>query len=341
MKKNSLELFFLNNWYGKSRWTFLLLPLHWIFVLVSGLRRWWLIKFKQRTPTIPLIIVGNISVGGTGKTPLIIALVKKLQTEGFSPAVISRGYRSQAKHYPYLITNDSTVIDAGDEPLAIFQQTQCPVVIGPTRFDSVSLARDQQGVDIILSDDGLQDYRLGRHLEIAVIDGQRWFGNGWRLPVGPLRESVSRLSSVDICVVNNPSNSAAVENFYPMQIKPCYWVNIQTGKNRELNELSKEQKYHAVAGIGNPQRFYQTLRELDLNFYEQDFPDHYAYNEKDFLFAENAVVLMTEKDAVKCKAFAKPDWYYLVIESVLEQNFWQYFLEKVNSIRVKKVDLSL
>lgn len=339
MKKNSLESFFLRNWYGNSRWTFLLLPLHWIFVSLSELRRLYLIKCKQCTPTIPTIIVGNISVGGTGKTPLIIALVKKLQAEGFSPGIISRGYGSQAMQYPYIVSQDSTAVEAGDEPLTIFQHTQCPVVIGPHRFESISAARDYP-IDVILSDDGLQDYRLGRHLEIAVVDGQRWFGNGWRLPVGPLREPVSRLSSCDMVVANNPAADPLLENFYPMQIKPCYWINLKSGEKRELDELNRQQQFHAVAGIGNPQRFYQTLSQLGLTVVEHDFPDHHSYTEDDFPFAENTIVVMTEKDAVKCKNFSKPNWYYLVVESELDQVFWRDFLEKVNAIQVQKADLS-
>jgi tetraacyldisaccharide 4'-kinase len=337
MKKNSLETFFLDNWYGKSRWTLLLLPFNIIFVLLSHFRRWWLIQFKQRTPTVPVIVVGNISVGGTGKTPLIIALVKKLQAEGFSPGVISRGYGSQAPEYPYLVSKESTAIEAGDEPLSIFQQTLCPVAIGPKRFESISMLRDRK-VDLILSDDGLQDYSLGRHLEIAVVDGQRWFGNGWRLPVGPLREAVSRLSVIDMLVVNNPSKNSLVRNFHSMQIKPCRWVNIKTNKQLSLQDFHPI-GFHAIAGIGNPQRFYQTLKQLDMDFIEHDFPDHHQYNQEDFDFAAEDCVVMTEKDAVKCQSFAKQNWYYLVVEAGLDEIFWQEFMQKVKSIRVQKCTL--
>jgi tetraacyldisaccharide 4'-kinase len=338
MKKNSLESFFLNNWYGKSRWALLLFPLAIIFVLLSTLRKFWLIKFKQRTPTIPTIIVGNISVGGTGKTPLLIALVKKLQAEDLNPGVISRGYGSQAKSYPYLLTENSTAVEAGDEPISIFNQTQCPLVVGPDRMAATSLVRDQN-VMHVLSDDGLQDYGFGRHLEIAVIDGQRWFGNGWRLPVGPLREAVSRLNTVDMVVVNNPSANPPLDNFHKMDIKPVHWVNLKTSEPLQLTALKKT-RFHAVAGIGNPQRFYQTLRELNLDFAGHDFSDHYAYSENDFSFAGDQTVLMTEKDAVKCKGFAKDNWYYLVVEAQLDERFWNEFMERVNAIRVQKVDLS-
>lgn len=334
MKNNSLEKFFLDNWYGKSRWTLLLLPLNIVFVFLSFIRRNYQINFKQRTPTIPVIVVGNISVGGTGKTPLIIALAKKLRTEGYNPGVISRGYTSQAPQYPYQVNQDSTAIEAGDEPLHIFQQTACPVVIGPDRFESISLLR-KQNVDVILSDDGLQDYRLGRHLEIAVVDGQRWFGNGWRLPVGPLREAVSRLSQIDILVVNNPSTQPPIEKFHSMQIKPCHWVKIKTGEALPLNAICSGRIY-AVAGIGNPQRFYQTLKQLNLTVIEQDFSDHHAYSEEDFDFTNEDCVVMTEKDAVKCQTFARDNWYSLAIESQLEGIFWQDFMQKVESIEIQK-----
>lgn len=338
MKKNSLESFFLNNWYGKSQWTLLLFPLTIIFVFLSHLRRFWLVKFKQRTPTIPTIVVGNISVGGTGKTPLLIALVKRLQAEGHSPGVISRGYGSNAKTYPYLLTEKSSSIEAGDEPLTIYNQTLCPVVIGPDRM-AASLLLREQNTEMHLTDDGLQDYTFGRHLEIAVIDGQRWFGNGWRLPVGPLRESVSRLDEVDMVVVNNPSANSSLTEFHAMHIKPLHWVNMKTSEILPLDGLEKR-GFHAVAGIGNPQKFYQTLKALGLEFIEHDFPDHYSYAEKDFDFAKNQSVLMTEKDAVKCKHFAKDNWYYLVVEAELDHKFWQEFLQRVNAIQVRKADLS-
>lgn len=338
MKKNSLELFFLNNWYGKSRWTLLLFPLSIIFVLLSNLRRFWLVNLKRRTPSIPTIIIGNISVGGTGKTPLLIALVKRLQSEDFQPGVISRGYGSQANQYPYLLSKNSTAFEAGDEPISIFTQTQCPLAIGPNRMAATSMVR-QQNASVVLSDDGLQDYSFGRHLEIAVIDGQRWFGNGWRLPVGPLREAVSRLSSVDMVVVNNPSANPPLDHFHKMDIKPVHWVNLKTSAILPLTALQKT-RFHAVAGIGNPQRFYQTLQELSLDFTEHDFPDHYTYSENDFAFAGDQVVLMTEKDAVKCKGFAKDNWYYLVVEAQLDERFWSEFMKKLNAILVQKVDLS-
>jgi tetraacyldisaccharide 4'-kinase len=334
MKKNSLEKFFLDNWYGKSRWTLLLFPLSVLFVLLSSIRRYYLINFKKRTPTLPVIVVGNISVGGTGKTPLIIALVKKLRAEGYNPGVISRGYTSQAPHYPYLVNQDSTAVEAGDEPLHVFQQTACPVAIGSNRFASISLLR-KQNVDVILSDDGLQDYRLGRHLEIAVVDGQRWFGNGWRLPVGPLRETVSRLLQVDLLVVNNPSADSPLEKFHSMQINPCHWVKIKTGEKLLLNTLYSG-KIYAVAGIGNPQRFYQTLKTISLNVIEKDFPDHHAYRQEDFDFAGDNCVVMTEKDAVKCKSFARDNWYSLAIESQLDDFFWQEFMQKIKSIEIQK-----
>jgi len=337
MKNNSVESFFIRNWYGNSRWVFLLLPLNWIFVLLSGWRRWWLTKFKQRIPATPVIIVGNISVGGTGKTPLLVALVKKLQQEDFAPGVVSRGYGGSAASYPHLVTKSSSAQEAGDEPLSIYNQTRCPIAIGPNRFESINLLREHQ-VTTVLSDDGLQDYKLGRHLEIAVIDGQRWFGNAWRLPLGPLRESVSRLSSVDMVVVNNPSANAPIENFHSMTIVPRHWVNIKTNQIIPLNQIEKS-IFHAVAGIGNPQRFYDSLNQLNIDFIGHDFPDHHNYCEKDFEFAENHPILMTEKDAVKCQGFARDNWYYLAVEAELDEKFWQEFMDKVSAISIQKVNL--
>lgn len=326
-------------WYGKRVWTFLLLPLMVIFVVLSALRRIWILRYTQKRLVTPVIIVGNISVGGTGKTPLLIALVKELQQQGFNPGVISRGYGGKASHYPYLLSAASTAAEAGDEPVTIYQQTGCPVCVGADRIAAARVLEDEN-CDILLSDDGLQHYRLARDIEIAVVDGQRGLGNGWRLPVGPLRESKSRLKTVDWVVVNSPADDFAMPGladlFYvPMQICAQDLINLQSGEKISATELNSTQ-VNAVAGIGNPQRFLNTLTQLGVAAELHAFPDHHAYTASDLQFANNLPVVMTEKDAIKCRGFAQPHWFYLPIAASLPESFWQAFQQKLERICAQK-----
>lgn len=330
----------LNAWYGPSRWTFWLLPLMWLFILLAGLRKLWMLRYQQKRLPTPVVVVGNISVGGTGKTPLIIALVKHLQAQGYHPGVISRGYGGNAASYPYLLDASSTANEAGDEPLAIFQQTGAPVAVGPDRIASGKLLEDQ-GCDVLLSDDGLQHYRLGRDIEIAVIDGARALGNGWRLPVGPLRESASRLREVDWVIVNSPAENFELPViggepiFYvPMQIQPGRVVHLQSGRAVDPVELPAHMK--AVAGIGNPQRFATTLRQLGMEVELHAFPDHHAFTADDFAFADSQPLIMTEKDAVKCRAFAQENWFYLPISAELPESFWSALMQKLERVSAQQ-----
>lgn len=319
-------------WYGQRRWTFWLLPLVVLFVLLANIRRFWLLRYESKKLATPVIVVGNISVGGTGKTPLLIALVKWLQQQGFNPGVISRGYGGKASHYPYLLGAASSAAEAGDEPIAIFQQTGCAVCVGSDRIASARLLEDE-GCDILLSDDGLQHYRLGRDIEIAVVDGQRGLGNGWRLPVGPLRESAARLKNVDWVIVNSPAYDFVLPGmedlFYiPMQIEPQDFINLQSGEKLNITHFNNAQ-VNAVAGIGNPQRFQRTLVALGIQSSLRHFSDHHAFTPEDLVFDNDLPVIMTEKDAVKCKAFAQSNWFYLPISASLPDTFWPAFQQKI------------
>lgn len=338
MAKNR-ETVWLDAWYGQRKWTLWLLPLMWLFRGLTAVRRYWLTRYCQQPLQVPVVIVGNISVGGTGKTPLLIALVEHLQAQGFTPGVVSRGYGARAPHYPYLLTPQSPVTATGDEPYAIYQQTGCAVCIGPDRAASAHLL-EQQGCNVLISDDGLQHYRLERDIEIAVIDGQRGFGNGFCLPVGPLREPVTRLHSVDFVIVNG-SGQAAVETQhkarFSMTIAADIWQTLVDGQSHPLDHLPAGTRVHAIAGIGNPRRFYHTLRELQLDVVEHDFPDHHAYDTQDFNFTEALPVVMTVKDAVKCSAFARPDWYALHIQAKLPVEFWQQFDARLATIVEKNI----
>jgi tetraacyldisaccharide 4'-kinase len=326
-------------WYGKRAWTFWLLPLLVVFVLLANFRRCWVLRYTQKRLVTPVIVVGNISVGGTGKTPLLIALVKWLQQQGFNPGVISRGYGGKASHYPYLLDAASSAAEAGDEPVTIYQQTGCAVCVGADRVAAARVLEDQN-CDVLLSDDGLQHYRLGRDIEIAVVDGQRGLGNGWRLPVGPLREPKARLKTVDWVVVNSPADDFVLPGledlFYvPMQICAQGLINLQSGEKISVAELNPAQ-VNAVAGIGNPQRFHNTLTQLGIAVELHAFPDHHAYTASDLQFANNLPVVMTEKDAVKCREFALPHWFYLPITASLPDSFWAALQQKLERICEQK-----
>ena len=338
--KSNLQDSWLDAWYGARRWTLWLLPVMWLFIALSTLRRFFILRYQQKRLPTPVVVVGNISVGGTGKTPLIIAIVKWLQQQGYNPGVVSRGYGGKAPEYPYLLTAQSTAAESGDEPLAIFQKTGAAIVVGSDRIASGKVLEDQ-GCDILLSDDGLQHYRLGRDIEIAVVDGIRGVGNGWRLPVGPLREPASRLKTVDWVVVNSPAENFALPVidgetiFYAsMQIKPGELIQLKTGNIISRTELPDT--INAVAGIGNPERFVNTLRELNFVPHLQAFPDHFSFTFSDLDFKNSMPVVMTEKDAVKCRSFAQDNWFYLPVTAELPASFWQAFGQKLERVSAQQ-----
>jgi tetraacyldisaccharide 4'-kinase len=308
-----------------------------MFSIISSARKLVLIRFFQKQIPVPVIIVGNISVGGTGKTPLLIELVKYLQALGHRPGVVSRGYGGKAPQYPYLLNDQTRASESGDEPLLIYRATQCPVCVAPDRVAAAAMLVEE-GCTHVLSDDGLQHYQLGRAMEIAVVDGQRLFGNERLLPVGPLRESRSRLKSVDLIVINNPSKKGSLSGFHhvhPMKIQPLDWMHILSRKEMPLKDTFFKAPVHAVAGIGNPERFFKTLDDLSLNYYAHHFPDHYKFSAKDFDIYHQDTVIMTEKDAVKCSEFAKTEWYSLLVKAQLTDHFWSDFQHKLDSISKK------
>lgn len=304
-------------WYGNPGWLLLLAPLSAIFFLLSKVRRWMHTRNLRQLP-VPVIVVGNISVGGTGKTPVIIALVKALQERGWRPAVISRGYGGDmaANHLVDVMDSPSQV---GDEPLFIARTTQCPVAVGRDRVQSVMLLVQRTDCNLILSDDGLQHYRLPRDMEIAVVDGKRGLGNRWLLPVGPLRELPNRLLSVDWVLVNGrsdapiPGRPKRVSN---VSLQPTAWRNIQTGEVKSLDGLGL-QGATAIAGIGNPQRFFDTLAELGFDGVTRSFADHHPFAKCDLESFQHTRLLMTEKDAIKCESWAGTDWWALQVTIIL------------------------
>jgi tetraacyldisaccharide 4'-kinase len=236
-------------WYGKHPLQWVLIPFSLGYRFVVAVRRWYLQLFGQINCPVPLIVVGNITVGGVGKTPLVIELAKRLQEKGLKVGIVSRGYGATIKDFPHEIQPDDVATRVGDEPLLLAQRTQCPVVIAPKRTDAVSYLLEKHQSQIIISDDGLQHYRMGRAIEIAVIDGTRALGNGFCLPAGPLREAAKRLNEVDFIVVN----SGTWKNAYPMVLSPGKITQLNTGTEIEPDSISG--KWEAVAAIGNPQRF--------------------------------------------------------------------------------------
>jgi tetraacyldisaccharide 4'-kinase len=303
-------------WYGRRHpLSLLLLPFSWLYQSVSVLRRWYLRRFCQQTSPVPLIVVGNLTVGGVGKTPLVIALAEALQANNLKVGIVSRGYGAQRCDFPYEIQRDDTAREVGDEPLMMAQKLTCPVVIAPKRMEAVTYLLEHHQVQIIISDDGLQHYKMGRAIEIAVIDGTRGLGNGFCLPAGPLRESARRLKQVDFIVVNGASKDKAYEmNLIPGSIK-----NLASGE--EIAPDAFKGPIAAVAATGNPQRFYSTLGQLGIEFTPYSYPDHYQFQLNDFKHI-NSAVIMTEKDAVKCRSFKSEQLYYLPVSARLDEAFW-------------------
>lgn len=296
-----------------------LMPLGFLFNDVVRFRRFLyrLGILKTHKLPVPVIVVGNITVGGTGKTPLVIWLAQHLKQAGFKPGIISRGYGGQAQSWPQLASVGSDAAQVGDEAVLMAKQAGCPVAVGPVRAESGRLLLQHSGCDLILSDDGLQHYALARTVEIVVIDGERRFGNGYCLPAGPLREPASRLQSVDLVIVNGEKSA---ENEFAMQLQGDTAINLLSGESKPLADFIGT-NCHALAGIGNPQRFFKQLAAAGLHCKNHPFPDHYAYQAQDICFADKLPVLMTEKDAVKCTAIANARHWYVPVTAIPEPAF--------------------
>lgn len=294
-------------WYRRNFTAILLWPVSLLFCALASLRRFCYRRglCRQQRFDTPVIIVGNISVGGSGKTPLLILLCQWLQQRGYRPGVVSRGYGGRYREAHALDENDS-VADTGDEPMMIFQRTRCPVVVGADRAACVRHLLRHFDVDIVLSDDGMQHYRLGRDMEIAVVDAERGHGNGFCLPAGPLREPVRRLRQCDWVVYNGCRAHDDAQGDTDGEQRLCYDLgffaveNLLTGERRPLVELARY-PVRAVAGIGHPQRFFSLLRQQGLNIETQAFADHHAYSADEMEAWFGQTVIMTEKDAVKCR----------------------------------------
>ncbi|MCL4140833.1 UNVERIFIED_CONTAM: hypothetical protein GTU68_066866 [Idotea baltica] len=309
-----------DSWYDYRAIRFVLLPFSLLYQLIISLRRlaYQLKLFKQHKMNVPVIIVGNISVGGTGKTPVVIWLAKQLKKAGYSPGIVSRGYGGQAASYPQEVEINSDPNMVGDEPIIIRRQTGCPMAVSPIRAEAAQYLLKHHQCDVIISDDGLQHYALARDIEIAVVDGIRLFGNRYCLPAGPLREPIIRLRHVDFIIFKT--------------LNPGQAINVANNRVTQSINAFKNQAVHAIAGIGHPDRFFDYLRDSGLTITPHYFVDHHQFTAHDCQFNDQKAVLMTEKDAIKCQSFATDNMWYIPVEASINNGLEQHILTKLAGI---------
>ena len=330
-----IKIFLPKFWYRRSVLSYTLLPFAWIYQSFFAAYKYCYRFLPKIKFPVPIIVVGNITVGGTGKTPLVIYLAELLKLKGYKVGVVSRGYGRKCADNSLFLTASSKAIDVGDEPLLIFHRTGCPVVVDKDRVNAVKQLLKLYNCDVVISDDGLQHYNLSRDMEIVVIDARFKFGNGFCLPAGPLREPISRLKSVDFVIKNSNTDSCSLLQTdivgYSMCIVPVSFINVKDpSRTKSLDEF-KGSTVHGVAGIAMPEKFFYTLGQLGLQVIDHPFPDHYVFNSKDFAFKENEIVIMTEKDAIKCREFVGENFWYLEIKVRLEKNLEEEFYRKVTT----------
>ncbi len=332
-----------NIWYqqGKGKW--FLLPLTLFYCGLHSFQRWKLTRRRSKI-TLPVIVVGNISIGGTGKTPTVIYLAKLLLKGGYKPAIITRGYGGKATQWPQEVTPLSSPAKVGDEAVLLAKRSKVPVIAGADRSVDIQYLRSRYDCDVILSDDGLQHYCLHRDIEIVLIDAKRQLGNGWCIPAGPLRENSCRLKKVDFVLFNQAFNeNNAKKNRFAVQQKLDSLFSMRLSGN-VLHSLStkkkplplqdlKGQTVHAVTGIGNPSQFYDVLEKSGLKLIKHSFSDHHSFKEKELYFNDNKIIIMTEKDAVKCHQFKIDNCWYLPVEAQIESEFDRLLMDKLKRLK--------
>ncbi|XOV77582.1 MAG: tetraacyldisaccharide 4'-kinase [Aestuariibacter sp.] len=300
-----------------------------LFALLSWLRRLAYRNgiYASHKMSVPVIVVGNISVGGNGKTPLVVYLCDLLRQQGYYPGVLSRGYGGKSRQYPLAVGAHTHSDEVGDEPLLIKKRVNCPVVVDPKRPRGAQSLIEDHHCNIIICDDGLQHYALQRDIEIIVMDGQRRLGNGQLLPVGPLREGPWRLKQADFVVINGGETQ---NGEYRMSLESGRLVNVKfPTQSRSISDINTA--VTIAAGIGHPERFFSVLRGKGVKIKQTlSFPDHYQYKTGDL---PEDTVLMTEKDAVKCQAFASDNWWFLPVSANLTAQFKTKLLEKLKQIK--------
>ncbi|TGN41449.1 tetraacyldisaccharide 4'-kinase [Marinobacter confluentis] len=319
-------------WYGKGRPLWPLYPLAWLYRFIAEHRRRAAWQAKDSPISVPVVVVGNITAGGTGKSPLTAMLARLLKQEGWCPVILTRGYGGKSDHYPLQVLPDTAAAVAGDEPVMLAAQAKCPVVVDPDRRQGALWALDQGLGNIMLCDDGLQHYRLPRDIELAVFDGQRGLGNGAPIPVGPLRELPERLESVDF-VITNGGWLEEIEHSqqYTMTLVPTCIRHLATGRTLPLADI-RGKSVMAVAGIGNPGRFFDTLRSLGARLSERALPDHHRFTAQDLRCEHpDQWLVMTAKDAVKCRDLAPDNAWVLEVEAQLPDAFALAFMSAVEA----------
>ena len=324
-------------WYENALSGWLLLPLSGLYWLVLMLKRFLRASGVLRTyrANVPVVIVGNITAGGTGKTPTVLWLVEALRARGFSPGIVSRGYGGSKANTSMRVEADTDAAVAGDEPVLLARRSQCPVVVDPDRVRAARMLVDD-GADVIVADDGLQHYRLARDYEICVIDGSRGLGNRRLLPSGPLREGAQRLDSVEQVLVNGVLRetghelTTAEQNAISFELLATEACRLNGSLARPIERFAGT-TVHAVAAIGNPQRFFDLLRSVDIQVLEHVFPDHAALGSKDLEFGDGFDVFMTEKDAVKLGRNAKDNLWYVPVELSMDPVLAAPLLEQIES----------
>ncbi len=328
----------VNAWYDNAKWLGLLTPVAWLFTRLANIRRRKIVSKADRhwRAPVPTIIVGNINVGGTGKSPLVIWLVAQLMAAGYRPGIVSRGHGGRT-HYPFDVKLNSDPSATGDEALMLLRRTGCPVVVDPDRVSAAKFLLQQHDCDVIVADDGLQHYALDRDVEIVVMDGRRGLGNGLCLPAGPLREPVTRLSEVDFVVVNGPAKFSLPYSTVKMQLLPDVLIQLETGDSMPLDTQALGHTVHGVAGIGHPARFFDTLRDLGFEVIVHEFDDHHLYSLTDLMFNDSLPVIMTEKDAVKVSqlnsGLLHSNFWYLRINASMPEEFMPQLLHKIQGVR--------
>lgn len=319
----ALQNMLIDQWYKPRIWGWLLWPFAKLFVWVVKLRKLCYDKkiFSTYRAPVPVIVVGNITVGGTGKTPLVILLAELLQKNNLKPGIVLRGYKSNSS-MPIIVKPNTDPILVGDEAVLLAKRSKCPVVVAKKRALGVKKLLDEYKVNIVLTDDGLQHYALERDIEIAVIDGTRGFGNGYTLPMGPLRELPVRLDAVDMTIVNGTDMKFKIAKVYSL-------LNPQ--KEILLSNLAGHM-VHAVAGIGTPEKFFNQLRNLGIKVIPHSFPDHHTFKVADINFSDRLPVLMTEKDAVKCRYFANDEHWVVTVTAELSTTHVERFNQLVQGV---------
>lgn len=307
----------------KNHWlTIILLPLSFLFLLISTSRKfiYRIGLFKTVRLHAPVIIVGNITAGGAGKSPLVMELAIQLSKKDYKPGIISRGYGGSAHKEPKLLTGKSDPAQVGDEPLMLARSTCCPVVVCQDRVLAAQMLITKCGCNLIIADDGLQHYRLARDIEICVVDAQRKFGNGFLIPAGPLRETRRRLGTTDFIIVNGESDQTIDERQFVMQLDIVAIKSLDGNRTATLNDF-KDKKANAVAGIANPDRFFKMLNAHNINTINHSFPDHHAYQQTDLEFSQDLPILMTQKDAVKCEKLILKNVWVVEVRPALQEKF--------------------